>query len=177
MRQGQILLGLFFGVAIFAGGCGRSYQTIQTREASPETQSRPETTNPAPSKADSLQKIGERQFHAGKYALASQTFYKVIIQSPDNWKARYYLGLISTENGEFAVAEKWFEQSLTQASYDGSTRSAIYTSRAQMYELCGNPSRALLDYRTAANLDPQNQLAIEALNRLSSSIGSATQPK
>ncbi|MEK7774693.1 MAG: tetratricopeptide repeat protein [Candidatus Zixiibacteriota bacterium] len=177
MRQGQTLFWAITIVGLLALGCGRSYQTIQTREVSTETLARPESTNPTPSQADSLQKIGERQFHTGKYELASQTFYNVIVQSPDNWKARYYLGLIATENGEFAVAEKWFEQSLTQASYDVSTRSTIYTSRAQMYELSGNQSRALLDYRTAANLDPQNQLAVEALSRLNSSIGSATQPK
>ena len=177
MRQLKIMYGVILGSAILIAGCGRSYQTIQTRDVSSETTTQPQSTNPAPAKADSLQKIGERQFHTGRYEAASQMFYKVIVQSPDNWKARFYLGLIATEHGEFAVAESWFEQSLTNATCDGSTRSVIYTSRAQMYELAGNPSRALLDYRTAANLDPLNLQATEALSRLNSAIGSANQPK
>jgi tetratricopeptide (TPR) repeat protein len=177
MRQSSVLIGVIIGFAILGGGCGRSYQTIQTRDVSSETTTQPQSINPTPAKADSLQKLGERQFHTGKYEAASQTFYKVIVQSPDNWKARFYLALIATEHGEFAVAESWFEQSLTSCTSDGSTRSVIYASRAQMYELAGNPGRALLDYRTAANLDPLNRQATESLSRLNSAIGSANHPK
>jgi tetratricopeptide (TPR) repeat protein len=173
----NILIGALFCTAILAVGCGRSYQTIHTRDVSAEKPTQLESTNQIPAKADSLQKLGERQFHTGKYSAASQTFYRVIVENPDSWKARFYLALIATENGEFAVAESWFAQSLTHTAYDGATRSVIYTSRAQMYELSGNSRRALLDYRTAANLDSLNIQAAEALTRLNSEIGSSAQAK
>jgi tetratricopeptide (TPR) repeat protein len=163
--------------AIALVGCGRSYQTIRTYESTAKTSPASYQPGEASAPSDSLQTAGERQFRAGKLEAASQSFYKAIVASPENWKARWFLGRIATTRKEYAVAESWFEQALTFIDHSAPQRSAIYVSRAQMHEHAGQPAQALLDYRTAVNLDPENRDAAEGQTRLSAALGVASMPR
>ncbi len=99
---------------------------------------------------------------AGDFSAANDQYQVIIDQFPD--EAEAYIGL----------AQSYWQQghpdlsisTLDQAMESPSSNYRFYLSAGVLYEQSGNPEKALLAYQKALELDPENQDALQAIERL-----------
>ena len=84
------------------------------------------------------------------------TLKKIVKDTPEEFMAYYYLGIMNAEEGEDAQALKYFETALS-----GFPKSAdIHVRMAKIYDGKGKSDDALVHYRQALAMDPENAKAL-----------------
>ncbi len=84
------------------------------------------------------------------------TLKKIVKDTPEEFMAYYYLGIMNAEEGEDAQALKYFETALS-----GFPKSAdIHVRMAKIYDGKGKSDDALAHYRQALAMDPDNAKAL-----------------
>lgn len=84
------------------------------------------------------------------------TLKKIVKDTPEEFMAYYYLGIMNAEEGEDAKALKYFETALS-----GFPKSAdIHIRMAKIYDGKGKSDDALAHYRQALAMDPENAKAL-----------------
>jgi tetratricopeptide (TPR) repeat protein len=85
-------------------------------------------------------------------------------QTPDDWKPKYYLGLIYWGKGRVAEATGLLE------SCDRADFPPLFIARASLFR-DSNPERALADYERAVKMDEKNWRAWHALSDFTARLG------
>lgn len=156
---------------VFCVGCSGDLTTIRATRA----ESRPPVDNAAIDTAavtlrqeqfDSYMSDGQMLYRQGKYAESTAALRTAVALDPDNWQPYYFLGLVKTQTGEFAVAEAFLQESLDLAPTDNRIRCQVYLALGENCESQARYGRAQQHYQTALNIHPDSDAARQGIERI-----------
>lgn len=109
---------------------------------------------------------GKKFYHRGKYAKALQEFKKAVIADPQNWEARYYVGLCYQRLGHYKESIPEFEFCFKVEIEDQLVLSKIRFALAYSLEKTENLKESEIQYKLAYSLDPDNKEAYKGMERV-----------
>lgn len=168
--------------------CGHKPEIIKGEQTSPSFSTSSANTNQTDStsspQADSLRidstfagqvaislpediQFGVALYNSGQYEKAQDILEKAIAAGSVDWRSFYFLGLCCKELKEYQHAKSSLQNALAFAPNIALLRSELYSTLAGISESAGNAQQALLQYHMAVNLNPENGVAKNGVDRLS----------
>ena len=91
----------------------------------------------------------------GNNAAAKLLYRKILVEMPDHFDSLHMLGLMESQNGDLAFAEKLFERAVNL----NPTFAAVHSNRGNLLRSLGRPSQALESFDRAILANPNHAIA------------------
>lgn len=156
-----LVLGLLL---ILAGGCSKKVVVIKASPAENNQVVGPSKNNIKLS--DSHLKQAKKHYARQKYNQTKKQCEKAIYLDHRNWEAHYYLGLAMQKKKKYALSIEAFGTGLKYCSDNGYVKSEIHLAIGISWEKLGKLENARKEYNLALKLNPDNQMARNARNRI-----------